>query len=124
MEELRQQPGNCSKAIREEASKRGRLVTTWQQYGIIVQVLDVSRFGARIELATSVKLPPILELWLDDEGLVHSSRVCWRRNNQVGIEFTGQPARATTKVFAELSRCRMLDEPQLDAQGRSGFLVV
>lgn len=97
---------DCRKDIREEVQKRGRLVTTWQQYGILVDVKDISRFGARIHLDAATKLPPTFELWLDDEGIVHRARICWRLHNQIGVEFAGHPARVMTKRLAEVARYR------------------
>ena len=102
MEMLEQPAGECRKEVRVEVSKPGRLVTTWQQYGILVEVCDLSRFGAKVKLNSATQIPPTFELWLDGEGIVHPSRICWRLHNEIGVEFAGHPARATTKVMAEL----------------------
>jgi hypothetical protein len=93
--------GECRKVDRENVFKRGRLVTTLQRYGITVDVSDLSSLGARIHLALSVKLPPTFDLWLDDEGTIHPSRICWRLKDQIGVEFTADPIRTTTKIVTE-----------------------
>ena len=120
MEMLDQLASDCRKEIRAEVCQRGRLVTSWQQYGILVVVSDVSRFGARIMLNSPTKLPPTFELWLDDEGVVHPSRICWRLHNQIGVEFTGH-ARAATMVRAEFSRFRVADSAPEDMLALSQF---
>jgi hypothetical protein len=90
--------GDCRKAPREQVCMAGRLVTTWQRYGFSVEVCDVSLFGARIRVGSVQQLPPTFELWLDGLGIVHPCRIAWRRNGEIGVEFTGHPSRATTKV--------------------------
>lgn len=102
---------DCRKEVREEVQRRGRLVTTWQQHGILVDVKDLSCFGARIQLDVATKLPPTFELWLDDLGIVHPARICWRVHNQIGLTFTAGPARAMTKRFAEVARTRDANSP-------------
>lgn len=120
MDVLDQKVRDCRKDVREEVQKRGRLVTTWQQYGILVDVKDISRFGARIHLDAATKLPPSFELWLDDEGIVYPARICWRVLNQIGVEFTGHPARVMTKRLAEVARYRDATEPPGARPGLEG----
>jgi hypothetical protein len=96
------QTRDCRREPREAVSERGRLVTTWLRYGVAVEVSDISRFGARLRLEGTTKLPPTFELWLDDKGTVHPCRIAWRGIGEIGVEFAGHPVRATTKVQVAL----------------------
>jgi hypothetical protein len=51
-------------------------------------MLDLSAFGARLELATAATLPDKFTLLLSNDGrLRRQCSVIWRLENAVGIEF-------------------------------------
>jgi PilZ domain len=92
---------DCRRRARESIRKQGRLVTSWQQHGILVEVRDMSPYGARIRLDKPASLPPLFQLWLDEERVVYPSRICWRSKDQIGIEFIDPVGRATFAVPLE-----------------------
>ena len=87
--------GDCRRAVRHADSKQGRIVTTWQRYGIGVEVTDIGIGGARLRLDRPAHLPPTFMLWIDADQIIYPSRICWRKGSLIGVEFTEQPRRAT-----------------------------
>jgi hypothetical protein len=87
--------GDLRRAVRHAVRKQGRIVTTWQRYGIGAEVTDIGIAGARLRVDRPAHLPPTFMLWIDADQIIYPARICWRKGSLIGVEFTEQPRRAT-----------------------------
>jgi hypothetical protein len=59
-----------------------------------VTITELSVGGARLRLGTTILLPGAFLLLIKAEELIVPVEVKWRRGDELGVEFIGQPQRA------------------------------
>jgi GGDEF domain-containing protein len=77
---------------RARVNKRGKLVLPHLNATIDCIVLDVSTTGARLRINSSLVAPYEFELMLPHQAHRRRVKVRWRRQKELGVEFTDQPA--------------------------------
>lgn len=77
---------------RARVNKRGKLVLPHLNATIDCIVLDVSTTGARLRINSSLVAPDEFELMLPHQAHRRRVKVRWRRQKELGVEFTDQPA--------------------------------
>ena len=86
-----------SAALDQRSEPRRRVVKgTKIAYGdfVFVQdctVRDISNRGARISVSAAMELPQEFFLVFTTERILRKSRVKWRKTNEVGVVFEGEP---------------------------------
>jgi len=60
-------------------------------------VRDISESGARLAVEVTGAVPDTFELIIELEGFEASCSVVWRRANEVGVRFVGEPVRVPPK---------------------------
>jgi hypothetical protein len=78
-------------ARRQRVLKEGRISTLDHQSVVNCTVRDVSDTGARLKCGDQLSVPRQFLLRIGQEGTMRPARVAWRRGNEVGILFTGDP---------------------------------
>jgi len=76
--------------------KNGKIVLpgSWGAYDCVIK--DVSDTGARLRLGgESTILPKDFELVFVTEALTYPVQLRWRRDHEVGVEFSGPPRKLT-----------------------------
>ncbi|HUI15955.1 MAG TPA: PilZ domain-containing protein [Xanthobacteraceae bacterium] len=74
-------------------------------------VRDLSEKGARIIFSDTVTLPDVVELYIPQRELTGRARVQWRRNDEIGLAFTGveRAADASPSAAEVVQRLAMLE---------------
>jgi two-component system cell cycle response regulator len=79
---------------RQRVLKEGRIITLANQSIVNCVVRDLSDTGARLKCGDQVAVPTEFRLQVGHERTVRPARAVWRRGNEIGIVFTGDPVPA------------------------------
>ena len=79
---------------RQRVLKDGCIVTLDNQSVVNCVIRDLSATGARLKCGDQVAVPNEFRLQVGHERTVRPARTVWRRGNEIGIVFTGQPVPA------------------------------
>jgi len=73
---------------RRKVLKNGKIVSSDSSTVLDVVIRDISRGGARIKVTASIDIADEFDLIVPADGLRHPCRICWRKGDQLGVEFT------------------------------------
>jgi hypothetical protein len=76
---------------RQRVLKEGRIVTLDTQSVVNCVVRDLSATGARLKCGDQVAVPNAFHLQVGHERTMRPARAVWRRGNEIGIVFAGEP---------------------------------
>jgi two-component system cell cycle response regulator len=77
---------------RQRVLKDGHIVPLDNTQSIVnCTIRDVSDTGARLKCGDQLSVPRQFLLRIGHEAIMRPTRVVWRRGNEVGITFTGEP---------------------------------
>ena len=62
-------------------------------------IRDRSDSGAKLRLPAATELPGNFELVFLTEGMLYPARLVWRRKDDLGVEFVGEPRRAPPRKW-------------------------
>jgi hypothetical protein len=98
--------GDHRRARRQRSLLGGKLSFGEGYFTVDCIVRDLSSTGARVKVPEGQMLPPRLYFLELRSGDIHEARVAWRRDREVGLEFTGQgsPANPEAGEYVVLKR--------------------
>ena len=73
---------------RRKVLKNGKIVSSDSSTVLDVVIRDISRGGARIKIPASIDIADEFDLIVPADGLRHPCRICWRKGDQLGVQFT------------------------------------
>jgi PilZ domain len=73
---------------RYKVFKAGKIVSADSSTVLDVSIKDISRGGARIKVTASIDIPDEFDLIIPADGVRHHCRICWRKGDQFGVQFT------------------------------------
>ena len=76
---------------RQRVLKEGRIVTFDNQSIVNCTVRDLSATGARLKCGDQASVPSEFRLQVGNERTMRPAQTVWRRGNEIGIIFTGDP---------------------------------
>jgi hypothetical protein len=76
---------------RHRVLKDGRIITLDNYSVINCMVRDLSDTGARLKCGDQIAVPNEFRLQVGHEPTVRPARAIWRRGNEIGIIFIGEP---------------------------------
>lgn len=80
---------NKRKAPRQRVLKAGRILVS-DKATLDVSVRDLSSTGAKLLCANTHVVPETFRLVLPGDGTIRPAKVVWRKEDSLGIEFTGE----------------------------------
>jgi hypothetical protein len=81
---------DCRKDVRNAAALEGTVMVARRKCGIDVRIHDMSERGAKLSISGDPKLPMLFELLVVEQNTIYPARICWKRQEFVGIEFVGR----------------------------------
>jgi hypothetical protein len=84
---------------RQRVLKDGRIITTDNQSVVNCVIRDLSATGARLKCGDQVAVPSEFRLQVGHERMIRPAKTVWRRGNEIGIIFTGDPIPAPRGVL-------------------------
>jgi PilZ domain len=96
---------------RSKSFLRGFVYVSGKRGALACLVRDLSEKGARIIFSDTVTLPDVVELYIPQRELTVRARVQWRRNDEIGLAFTGveRAADAPPSAAEVVQRLAMLE---------------
>jgi hypothetical protein len=80
--------------------KEGRIVLNDSSTALIDCIIrDRSESGAKLRVPAPTALPKTFGLLCVTEGLVYPAEVMWRRGDDLGVAFVGDPSRAPPRKW-------------------------
>jgi len=79
---------------RQKSFLQGRIYYNKRRSSVDCLVRDVSDTGAKLVFGVTVTIPDVVELYLSNKDEVRSAKVQWRKGNEMGVDFTDDPAEA------------------------------
>jgi hypothetical protein len=76
---------------RQRIYKEGHIITLDNKSVVNCAVRDLTSTGARLKAGDQASVPPQFRLRIGQEATMRAARVVWRRGNEAGILFTGEP---------------------------------
>lgn len=86
-------------AQRSRVLKAGKIVTGNFQSIIDCCVRDISTTGARIKCPNAAAVPDEFRLMMPGDNTIRDARVVWRREELLGVVFTGSPQTAPPRKW-------------------------
>lgn len=86
-------------AQRSRVLKAGKIVTGNFQSVIDCCVRDISATGARIRCPNAAAVPDEFRLMMPGDNTIRGARVVWRREELLGVTFTGDPRPAPPRKW-------------------------
>lgn len=81
-------------ARRQRVLKQGKILPPADLVGVDCTVRDISESGARLLCADPTRIPDEFRLVFQADRTMRDVRVMWRRDGQIGVQFTSEPRRA------------------------------
>lgn len=85
-------------------------------------VNQLSEFGARLTLASTVALPDLFDIAIPQREISGRAKLVWRDNDQVGIDFLGNEDR-TAPATDYLARIKALEAENAKLKAQIGALL-
>jgi hypothetical protein len=76
------------KAPRNRMLKAGRITAKDHRGSIDCTIRNMSANGACLNVASPLGIPDIFDLVVDADHSTHTCRVIWRKEKQIGVEFS------------------------------------
>lgn len=76
---------------RRRVLKAAKIVYANSTFVVDCTVRNMSDTGAKLRVDPSVQIPDTFQLFLKSDGLVYECVSKWRRNGELGVEFTSAP---------------------------------
>ncbi|MGQ0484188.1 MAG: PilZ domain-containing protein [Hyphomicrobiales bacterium] len=86
-------------ARRSRVLKDGKIVSMNYSSVVDCSVRDVSATGARIRCDNLDAVPDEFQLLIQSDNLIRPVKVVWRRNDLIGLQFTGEARRAPPRKW-------------------------
>ena len=90
---------NKRSAPRSRVLKDGKIVLFGDRSVIDCTVRDWSATGARLRCHHQAAVPAEFRLLMRSDNSIRGARVAWRRDDDIGIMFTSEPARAPPRKW-------------------------
>jgi len=74
---------------RQRVLKGGTIITGIQNSEISSTVRNQHEGGAELKVAADARVPDRFLLYIPVDGIGYRSEVRWRRNDRIGVQFTG-----------------------------------
>ena len=88
-------------------------------------VNQLSDVGARLNIASTVTLPDVFELSIPQRGVSRRARLVWRRDDQVGIDFSDADGGESTPTNeAYLARIKALEAENVKLKTQISALLI
>ncbi|MFT3986632.1 PilZ domain-containing protein [Aestuariivirga sp.] len=86
-------------APRQRVLKEGKIVTMdkWSVFDCTIR--DISELGARLRCADPASVPTDFRLLIRSTNSIQPAHVVWRREDQLGVMFTGPAKTAPPRKF-------------------------
>lgn len=93
MSEKPAKPGSSDQRLeaRVRSYLRGQVVFNNRSGVLDCVVRNISSRGAKLAISGAVVLPPEFELHIPNRDMVRRVRVTWRREDELGVAFLGEP---------------------------------
>jgi len=93
---------------RARVLREGKIV--YGNFTILIDcvVRDMSDGGAKIKVASQSGIPEEFYLYLPNLRLMHKVEVRWRRGDQIGVRFEGEPIEVNKSSDPRYARFRMI----------------
>ena len=102
---------------RRRVLREGRLLLEAGLSPIKCIIRDESEGGAKLRVSVPTELPKNFSLVLVAEGTTYPAELVWRRGDDVGVAFVGEPRRATTAIAEQLAGARkMIEQMRLERE--------
>ena len=81
--------GEHRREHRQRVLKGGTIITSIQNSEISCTLRNQHQGGAELKVPPESRVPDRFLLYVPVDGIAYRSEVCWRRNDRVGVKFTG-----------------------------------
>jgi hypothetical protein len=85
---------NKRAAPRQRTLKSAKIVHLTKWLVVDCAVRDISATGAKLQCKAQMSVPDEMRFLMVSENTIRTAKVVWRREDLIGIEFTGEPERA------------------------------
>ncbi|TPK57259.1 PilZ domain-containing protein [Mesorhizobium sp. B2-4-19] len=86
---LQQHTGEPEREHRPRVLKGGTVITGIQNSEIAVMLRNQHAGGAELKIPIGARVPDRFLLYVPLDGVAYRCEVRWRRNDRVGVQFTG-----------------------------------
>lgn len=85
-------------AARQRVLKTGKLVFGNNHSIVDCTIRNMSKTGAKILCGDQSAVPSLFKLVTTSDNLMRDAKVIWRRGNEIGIRFSGDPHPAPARI--------------------------
>lgn len=86
---LKQDSGEPQREHRPRVLKGGSIITGIQNSEVAVTLRNQHAGGAELKIPLEARVPDRFLLYVPLDGVAYRCEVRWRRNDRVGVQFTG-----------------------------------
>ena len=86
---LKQDPDDPKREHRPRVLKGGSVITGIQNSEIAVTLRNQHAGGAELKIPIEARIPDRFLLYVPLDGVAYRCEVRWRRNDRIGVQFTG-----------------------------------
>jgi hypothetical protein len=97
---------------RHQLNRNGKIILADESCYIDCAIKNISEGGALVTMQVSIPLPSSVFLWDAKTGIIYDCNVQWRKQNMVGLRFTGLCGRAMRRILFEKYALRESDRTE------------
>ncbi|MGX7872594.1 PilZ domain-containing protein [Mesorhizobium sp. ORM6] len=86
---LQQDPGEPEREHRPRVLKGATIITGIQNSEVSCMMRNQHANGAELKIPIEARVPDRFLLYVPLDGVAYRSEVRWRRNDRIGVQFTG-----------------------------------